>query len=1095
MTKECFNCQKEITKPEEGICPHCGVKFDLKFDEHYAIQKQIDTAANYKREGKYDKSIKIYEVINDSFPNNPIIYKSWAKTLISSGNYDLSLEYFVKAIKLFQFFDCKDHNCEKFVDLLMNEPRNSKEFLLFLKQISGNEKYEVASNSVNDHIDVAKNFNEKKKVIIEHLRKNKGNIIVTGCLNDYKKKHGENSITSGICDDSGNEELKRGEMEIAKSFFLHGSAFGLTSKMSCYNSPRDLVCIGDCLTMLITKYTLNDNARDIITKATALAYIYLSRVIEKKPNFTQYAYVYRANLFQNHKNQEVVRDLISNFSLTSFVEPFIISDYYMAASDKKSVFVDLLSEAKYLHEYLEDITVAGKDADEYSLEDMAKIGEGRHVLLFKILEQKYKNGDYDITMQELESIFDTKLIEEKFMKNFCEKCFKEIKINKDHQEWCPYYNSSSETLGDFLENDYILKGLELNAEKKEALKTILNLNHKNTLITARAGTGKSTLLCSLIYILIKKYNINKNKILLLSFNRPVMEKNDKDLKDKFSIHDFFGVHTFDRLANQIVKTPGKVLDILSGQRLTDTIADIIKKQSLAYRLKYWWYLSELDKEYKIDAKIHVSLLGEDLKSYGEKSIANFLFENGLDYEYEPVIRWNENQYRPDFLVTQSNRRVIIEYFGFTDREYLQQAQRKREYWGGRRNDYQFIEMSIGDFRGERNNPGEFLGTLKQKLEGVGLTLRALSENEKAEEIFKNKISLRKISDVALKFIDFAQAQCITPNDISNRLEDENYTRVLARKDKFFSEFANSVYAEFIKCLNEQGLYNFSKVMKSAVGIILKTKGECSMNLGPNRDIKVKIKDMEWVLIDEFQDYSPAYHELISAIKRVNPNVKFVCVGDDWQAVNGFAGSDTKYMSDYEKNFSDEDVKKVNLPTNLRSKKNIVDAGNNLMDGLGIKAIAENKDDTACVWIRSMPIGRRADSSKIQIYLEAVRAIISEHPNEKITILHRNNKIFGLDLKYFKEWLRVNNNIKISTIHKYKGEENDIIIFVNVTNFNHPMMHPDRSRHYILGLTDKKIIDEERRLFYVAMTRAKKAIHVVTDTEDRSPFINDLMYRQ
>lgn len=682
-------------------------------------------------------------------------------------------------------------------------------------------------------------------------------------------------------------------------------------------------------------------------------------------------------------------------------------------------------------------------------------------------------------------------------KNASDNLLKQRKSNNQN-ETSINYKKETDTLEYFLENDLILKKLDLNLEKIEALKTILT--SKNTLITARAGTGKSTLLCVLIYILTQKYNINKNNILLLSFNKSVKEKNEEDLKNKCSVNNFFGVHTFDGLAYQVVKTPGKVLDILSGMKLTNTISSIIQKQSLLYRLKYWWYLNELDKEYKIDTNIYTSFLGEDLKSYGEKFIANFLFEHGLDYEYEPVMRWGENQYRPDFEITQGNLKVIIEYFGMTNPEYLEQAKKKKDHWKQQSN-HKFIEMSIEDFKGEKNNPKKFLDILEKKLNNEGLTLRALSENEKTDKIFKSKVSLKKIADVTLKFINFAQVQCLSPNDIFNRLEDKKYTSILTSKDKFFNDFANNVYIKFIEELEEKNLYDFSKVRKHAIDIILSTNGECSMNLGPNKDIKVKIKDLRWILMDEFQDYSPSYHEIVNAIRTVNPDVRFVCVGDDWQAINGFAGSDTKYMSDYEDYFSD--MVKVNLITNFRSNKNIVDIGNNLMEGLGIKAVAtENSDKTGSAWVNwinkaEMTIRKKADFFKTQVYFKKISSIISEYPKENITILHRTNKIFNKDLTYFladlKQELGINNknNINISTIHQYKGKEDDVIIFINVTKFNHPLMHPDRSKHYILGQTDEKIKSEERRLFYVAITRAKKAIYLITDIENQSSFIGDL----
>lgn len=411
ISKLCFNCEKSIEKPDEGVCPHCGAEFNLKIDEpNDGMYKQIDTAVNYKRAGEFKKSIKIYKQLNNIFPNNPIIYKSWAKALVASGNYDLGLEYFIKAKKLFEFLDNPEWNCKEFIDILTTEPRDSQTFLIFLKNISGTLNYKINYNAVIDHVDIAKNFDERKKTIIEHISKNKGNIITNGILHDYTEKYGKEALTPGIYARFGLEAMTHGDIEVAKAFFIIGSALRLTAKAKDYSSS-ELENIGRCLAMLMTQFRLSDNAHDIIFKATILAYIYLSHSIENnkiKSSSPQYAYMLRGLLFMDHKNQSVIQDIITELSIGQLVEPYIISDCYMAASDKKSVFTELLSKAEYLHEDLEDITIAGKDANEYTLEEIAKIGEGRHLLLFKILEKKYKNGDYDITAQELESILDTK---------------------------------------------------------------------------------------------------------------------------------------------------------------------------------------------------------------------------------------------------------------------------------------------------------------------------------------------------------------------------------------------------------------------------------------------------------------------------------------------------------------------------------------------------------------------------------------------------------------------------------------------------------------------------------------------------------------
>lgn len=634
----------------------------------------------------------------------------------------------------------------------------------------------------------------------------------------------------------------------------------------------------------------------------------------------------------------------------------------------------------------------------------------------------------------------------------------------------------------------------LNPEKIEALKIILS--SKNTLVTARAGTGKSTLLRSLIYILVNRHKIDKNLILFLSFNKAVQEQNQEILKNDYGIDKFYGVRTFDSLAYQIVKTPGKVIDLLTGQKIINFLADIVKKQSFVFRLKYWWYLSELDKEYNINSKGKITtLLGEEVKSYGEKLIANFLFEHGLEYEYEPVFSWGENQYRPDFVATQGDLKVAIEYFGLRDPEYLKEAARKRDYW--KQSGQPFVEIGLADFGKQKDNPGRhFLNTLEQRLKKAGLMPKALSEKDKVDKIFDSKVMIKRIAAEVQKFIDYAQAQRLSPADVLARLKDTKVTADLTKKDKFFNEFALSVYEQYLEHLKKSGQYDFARVIEQAAAIVLNTNGARMMNLGPDKNVQVAIKDLKWLLLDEFQDYSPAYHLLISAIQQVNPNARFVCVGDDWQAINGFAGSDTKYMAGYGAYFSL--FSKSFLLTNFRSKSHIVSTGNSLMRGFGEKSVAQISDDDFCVKI--LEIKTKSDNDSffiIQDYINKVAAIINRHPGKSIAVLHRNNKILGVTLDAFAGALKTKLNnqdkahVAVSTIHQYKGKEEDIIIIIGATDWNHPMLHPERSRQRVLGLTDEKIKLEERRLFYVAITRAKELVYIITEPGNESPFIEDL----
>ena len=98
-----------------------------------------------------------------------------------------------------------------------------------------------------------------------------------------------------------------------------------------------------------------------------------------------------------------------------------------------------------------------------------------------------------------------------------------------------------------------------------------------------------------------------------------------------------------------------------------------------------------------------------------------------------------------------------------------------------------------------------------------------------------------------------------------------------------------------------------------------------------------LTELQFISIDEFQDFSDLFFRLLQSIRSVNPNVELFCVGDDWQAINGFAGSDLRFFEQFEKYIGSS--RRLYISTNYRSAKSIVDIGNALMFGSGKPAIA------------------------------------------------------------------------------------------------------------------------------------------------------------
>jgi len=635
----------------------------------------------------------------------------------------------------------------------------------------------------------------------------------------------------------------------------------------------------------------------------------------------------------------------------------------------------------------------------------------------------------------------------------------------------------------------------LNDEKINALNTILNSKH--TLITARAGSGKTRLLLALIQKLIKD-GVNKNHILSICFNKSVSQKNTKDLADDWNIKNYFGFHTFHALSFEILRANRGVTrsDVIEDQgnrtRVIQILKDIVKdegRKNLLFRMKFWWYLRELEKEVTNQDSSFVSLRGEDLKSFGEKVIADFLFENGFEYEYEPR-DWGD--YRPDFKVGRGNQVAIIEYWGSDNLQYKRQKEWKREYWNKR--DVSLIEM---DFRAlGSEGQGRFEALLeKELLDRCGLEKQALSDEEKATQVFDRRIT--KLVTAIDKFINFSRVA----------MRSSDYSLSPSKKDTFFAEISFAVQEKYLAYLYEHNLYDFPRMLERATEIVRELGGETKIRLGvpgAPKEEQITLADVEWFLIDEFQDFSPIFNQLTSEIQIANPNIRFVCVGDDWQAINGFAGSDTVYMKKEVFNRKFPEAAHVNLCENFRSANIIVETGNDIMANLGMPAKSTVKEEGQ-VWRILMPnfkTQKERYDNLPALYFQQIERIAGEYPvGTSFTILRRTNNFFAIKPEEFvrevtKRMKEKNQeNVRVSTIHKFKGDQADVVILVDVTEKMHPLIHPERTRHFVLGLNDEKVHREERNLFYVGLTRAKKALWIISEEGRESPYVKEIRWQE
>ena len=134
-----------------------------------------------------------------------------------------------------------------------------------------------------------------------------------------------------------------------------------------------------------------------------------------------------------------------------------------------------------------------------------------------------------------------------------------------------------------------------------------------------------------------------------------------------------------------------------------------------------------------------------------------------------------------------------------------------------------------------------------------------------------------------------------------------------------------------------GYEDFDGLLSRAAKIV--AQGTTSFHRKPGNGDLAKMK---FLLIDEYQDFSRLFDDLVQAIRCQNENVILFCVGDDWQAINGFAGADLKFFHEFEDRFTN--AKRISISTNYRSCPEIVRLGNRLMQSFGGTASLASRTD-------------------------------------------------------------------------------------------------------------------------------------------------------
>ena len=649
-------------------------------------------------------------------------------------------------------------------------------------------------------------------------------------------------------------------------------------------------------------------------------------------------------------------------------------------------------------------------------------------------------------------------------------------------------------------------------------------------VVARAGSGKTATLVNRTQFLEQHCGVAHDELLLLAFNKDAAEEMHERLAEKLE-GAIPHVMTFHALAYALVQ-PGQLLldEPEGGQSLSRVLQDVVDKHlcdseyadqfrdlMLAHFRDDWerhedWQRIVSEGYGPGAAEIlqyRRSLTRETLdrryvKSFGEKVIANFLFEHDIDYKYEWRFWWNGRSYHPDFTIfTGARGGIVIEYFGMAgDPDYDEMSEDKRDYWRNKPG-WELIEFFASDLR--RNGEDGFRDLLKEILEAHAIQCNRLSEEEIWNQIESRSID--RFTRIVMGFIQRCRKLALSPEQLAEKVR--NHKCVSAVEEQFLN-LVQPLYAGYLQQLQstEEEAEDFDGLLQKAGELVSAGETDFQRKSGGGN-----LKRIRFVMIDEYQDFSELFHRLMEAVREQNPRARFFCVGDDWQAINGFAGSDLYFFQNFEKLF--EGAHTLPVATNYRSAPQIVDVGNALMREHGTPARA-HKQTIGNVKIGyidtfTMTSQEEKDHSDDKLTPAVLRLVNKAVNNDKdVVLLSRMNRLpwkihyeddgesaANNELERFLELLHSHlptdqaEKVKILTAHRSKGLEGNVVIVLDAVPQCYPLIHPDSIFTRIFDSTIERITAEERRLFYVALTRAEEDLYVLTETDNVSPFLEDL----
>lgn len=649
----------------------------------------------------------------------------------------------------------------------------------------------------------------------------------------------------------------------------------------------------------------------------------------------------------------------------------------------------------------------------------------------------------------------------------------------------------------------------------------------NCLVIASAGSGKTSTILGKAKYLVEKRKIDPSKILLITYTR----KAANELHERMKIEGMT-CSTFHALAYQIIaKVTGQAPSICEADvslnvfhKLIETKKDflhainnyIINQQSMMglehdYNDAFTYF--EDRKKYGIQA-LFPDVDGKIIftRSEEEKRLVSILTRLGVPFRYENAYQYNtttpeRRQYRPDFTIYYLDasgqwRWLYLEHFAidavgnvpqwFGDGErggwrYANQRYNEGIIWKRnthRQNGTILIETTSADFR-----DGTVETKLREQLTRYGVPIKERTDEELYDLLVKRNRKVEKsVYTLILSFVTLMKANEKTIDGLLNQLTSAKFSTPTDDRNKIIlRDVIKPFYDEYERTLSQNYEIDFTDAIIQATEL-------CRKGLWQR---------YEYILVDEFQDISIDRYKFLQALRSESPKTKLYCVGDDWQSIFRFAGSDMSLVYDFEKYFGFTEQCKIE--TTYRFHQPLIDKSSEFImknKEQKDKTIKSPNGDTNSTFLNFV----KCDGEDEGGVLKEVEKIVGSIPtNQSILLLGRYNydaMSVGfkgkIDMKDNRIMVKIGRReIPFLSVHSAKGLEADNVILVNCNQgaYGFPsLIEDDPILDFVLSKSEAYPFAEERRLFYVAMTRARMRMYVLYDQKRPSPFIGEFLLR-